>query len=1424
MPYLPSLLLQRERDERLRRRVAGGGPSHLSGLGRSLGGRRRGFEFAVAEALGHRGRPARPDYGGARITGDASVKSSLLNRLLTQGLIPEDALDTKIADLPEPVKIVGRATGIAGPPIGEILDLLPGDGASDFYQDKIRDPGSKVLFGSTEPDVQDMAEALLLRGAGRGAGLAINKVGGLASNIWKARRGSQAAPQAVDDVTPEVAKNANRLRGMLTPKRGLIGAAAGGALYSDKGRDLLVKGPANLGLATAEDPIGMAGATWTGAQEAVLGAPKAVETIGKAAVQAAQGDFEQAGELWEGIKDDYSYRYGPLFAGDTEEFRERAKESGLTPFAFDSLIAAPGVSRVFGAGVRHGALGPGMKARQLAPRPEVRVAAGPEATRRQRVSRGYLGRELQYGRDRLAARRTEIGAGARPSLLGNTRGPNIGQKWVKPLALLAHEANEVAGEARPVQVAPRSDWKLGNTRFGVGTATNYAAQLDTTGRRAHKAKVMAAQKRAFALNRTHGSKYDDQGGVIEGDLSKDKVIRGLQSEAYGVGQKYGVRTPEDARRVLPAVIADIEKRRPIVEGFSKRYEVTPEIDNVRIYKAMIDKADEVFTPGMQNRLTNAQKWADSTEMRDPQLTNVKGADGKMELPEGAIVRKYAPMAQLMGASFHRGFDDDGNRILTDLEKVYDEEGMLGHAIPDETGAQFGARVQGLQEAELNITNMPSYIRSEVVGKGKTWGEYTRGGQHGASTQDRQYQGVLAGAGIESGSLETVLRGVQRSLKRQTQWPQITNMFRKGTPEELRGKDGGGVTWEAVADWGQTKGVDLDDGYWFEAKKFEDARINVEKGLDAEGNPTPARPITADNKFDDHELGVVMGETITDLQAVPSSTFKSTGRGYWVPREFGNEVIGQAEGSQLGWRLWDKSVGASSGLLLAFNLPWLAYQVFSNASTSIIGGTGPMGFAAGLAWFRDMKKNNPELYQAVAAHAGLQTSGFMDAVGQGRRVGSAVEDFGPGKMKDAARAIQGFGELPAFKGLQLKRRGGNVMNAFFRVDAAQNDFFRKAMLYSSMKRQMYEEMGSSVEGLSRTQAAMLPTMKELHQTSWLDLSPKARAESNQRLQKRLENDTKFLEEHSAHVYDFLGNWTKYTQAERNILKRGLMFYGFVRFSLRLALYTMPAKRPMTAGILGELGKLSTEEQKELLGEEAEGFVLGNIFTNDGDNVMKFFRANPVLNALTEEEGFPQVMQLMPPVISAMVSVGTGGYDTFRKKHGDFGGIPNQGGQVDPSLAQRFKMAGNIFTRMSWPLRTAMKFQAQGHKQGVDQLPGLPAPIYTKPGEESDERNDEKMRIFQEQGNIGFALSEFIPWWGHSAEALKMTNDGIIAAKEQSKESKERAQGHIPSSGSDNPWDLGGSDDNPWDLGDSGGSDDNPWDLGGSSSNPWDLGGG
>lgn len=142
------------------------------------------------------------------------------------------------------------------------------------------------------------------------------------------------------------------------------------------------------------------------------------------------------------------------------------------------------------------------------------------------------------------------------------------------------------------------------------------------------------------------------------------------------------------------------------------------------------------------------------------------------------------------------------------------------------------------------------------------------------------------------------------------------------------------------------------------------------------------------------------------------------------------------------------------------------------------------------------------------------------------------------------------------------------NPYF--DDKQNAFFRRAMFYDAARRQARDNIGRNARGI-RSETRPLIKLLEMPDGPEKLAALKAAEPQFVRVAEKVD--------------DMLGNFTRYTAAERKGLKSAVLFYGFMRWSTRFAFYTLPVKHPVAASISAKLGQMQREEIISLLADEA-----------------------------------------------------------------------------------------------------------------------------------------------------------------------------------------------------------------------------------------------
>lgn len=379
--------------------------------------------------------------------------------------------------------------------------------------------------------------------------------------------------------------------------------------------------------------------------------------------------------------------------------------------------------------------------------------------------------------------------------------------------------------------------------------------------------------------------------------------------------------------------------------------------------------------------------------------------------------------------------------------------------------------------------------------------------------------------------------------------------------------------------------------------------------------------------------------------------------------------------------------ASRVILGSVNVPWLQFQILSNVAMTGLARTGPFDIARSIAWWKGLSDNEKaamEPYLGQGHFTWETTSPQVFKTDTNNRLVLAYRAFKQGQV-----------QVP-FTKRHLQAQHLNPLNWMFAGDRFQNAFFRRAVLYSQIRRDAYTRLGASYGKVDAAQARIMQQ---------LSVGPEEQIAAVLR-------DPKAMQEHAQHVNDFLGDYLTFSKAEQRVLANNVMFYAFLRYSLRLVFYTMPVRHPVVAAILGKLGQWDPQDTKKLLGPGLLPYMRGAFYTkSDGSMAVDFSRANPALSALTQTSTLPGVLSsVLPPHMTILL-------DNVLRQH-LFTGKPFKLGPSSKGLTysdrfplnERLKVALRDVLQMYYPYRTAERILAGGRPVASDSL--LIRPKYTK----------------------------------------------------------------------------------------------------------------
>ncbi len=600
--------------------------------------------------------------------------------------------------------------------------------------------------------------------------------------------------------------------------------------------------------------------------------------------------------------------------------------------------------------------------------------------------------------------------------------------------------------------------------------------------------------------------------------------------------------------------------------------------------------------------------------------------------------------------------------------------LLGVAKVDgESAVQYARRVR--QAGRRQGLGAPGYFRSEEIPTG-TRAMYAKGGSR-AIQGPGEYTGALTRTGRESGDLAIVERSAAQNIKRKFNWNLVADTVSEHVLPWSRNKR---FTAYELQKEILRRGIDPESVRLWNPRLMREAR----EGATAAGHGVDA----LDPSFSSAHVQTALQHATASLDDLATNQAQFRAAGWQVaPRHAVEEVMdtataGRAEGKVA--RGYDITKGQLSRVLLA-NPAWLGFQVASNSLMSGLAGIGPADFARSARFFRKMDRaQRADLEALFGVHGWYKEQRRMGAAG-GRwtRTWEAVKD-----TPFYRRGLEGKSPLDAL---------------FFRPDNAQNNFFRRALMYNRVKRETYRRLGEDATQIVRLQQRLTGMLKGGPEEQMLAVA----------------RNPRIIEQYAQHVDDFLGNWTRYTAKERHVFSRFVMFYGFLRFATRLAFYTMPVKHPIMSSILLQLGRLEKDEITRIFGTSPPPWEYGNLYAPftgfgrtpskaDASRRVPTTRLVPFFNALQYAESPGSVIGMLNPVVGIAANQIAGKNVPLDQPYTVRGKSAYVQRSGDLSAGDRLRLAAAEFLHLA-PAERAVEAAVLRGKQTSDSSLLFPRPV-------------------------------------------------------------------------------------------------------------------
>jgi hypothetical protein len=471
---------------------------------------------------------------------------------------------------------------------------------------------------------------------------------------------------------------------------------------------------------------------------------------------------------------------------------------------------------------------------------------------------------------------------------------------------------------------------------------------------------------------------------------------------------------------------------------------------------------------------------------------------------------------------------------------------------------------------------------------------------------------------------------------------------------------------------------------------------------------------------------------------------------------GGTSLKYASGQGLVGRLEGKAKGLLSKEMLGFfNLPWVAtMSALTYPIQGKMGGASLLHFPAAVKWYRGLSEGDKRLFDS---QFGVDSPHRTTSHGiTPERIGSAT----PAKFENLSRTLQLVRESPFGQALNKLRPD----EALLKVERVPRRYSRIAAGHEGIRREALRNMWRESKGLMREQTKLEELTNRLMRVG---RGPSA---------KYLDEMMKYrpiAERQAQHLDRMMGEWKDMTQFERNVLNRWIMFYPWVRYSMRLVSQTLPAHHPIFSSLALKYGSIQDNYLKELLGTEPPP---GNVYLGPAQpnvpperrqfSVVGIRQANPTLNAALDiiTGGPGRIFDTLPPYITAALDWAVG-KNLFTDKpfkgsqKGESGGM--EAGKRPQILPYMFN---ETLMQPLAPLRAANELITHGRPQAADSLFGS-RPVKYSAGTQAKIEREAKGRT-----DIGELLKRELPFIPHSDQGQLA---GIIRAREkQAKEQRKR----------------------------------------------------
>jgi hypothetical protein len=491
--------------------------------------------------------------------------------------------------------------------------------------------------------------------------------------------------------------------------------------------------------------------------------------------------------------------------------------------------------------------------------------------------------------------------------------------------------------------------------------------------------------------------------------------------------------------------------------------------------------------------------------------------------------------------------------------------------------EFAREVEGHLRGE-GVTEMPEY---QHTGTGRTHSAPTYGSSGTKLTEfpgkSKKRAGTAEEHGLVQEGLEPMIReSIARPLSRRESYKAARTVL-----ENNRFAPGGHVEWSARDADELFAGPDpvLSSAQWMKVPRQFYKRIG--DVLDGKG---PGKGISQQDF-----------QMVGQLEALRDGK-GAKGSHYMIVRKAAmDELVSQLANTLIAPKL-SKANRATSYLILGTSPAWAAMQVIAEY---------------GQASIAQPKLLNPAFVRrAIRAYNDMpeeKRQAFDSWVGVTNRTIEKPEDLKLDlKAGDAASAADAYSALERTPYGRFLR---SIPTAIQRVDAWKGGRIRALTALAKVDADLNGHVNHFLRGIGGMDREMGKAIAEMkgkslaEQASWVADHPK------------------WATKYQGYLDDVMGNWSALTKNER-VAAQAMIFYPFMRMSLRWTFYAFPKRHPIRAAILYGMGQQNAEQLHKLLHGDPSYFTQWAMVPVDLGGEKKLIdlsRIAPGSNALVEALG-------------------------------------------------------------------------------------------------------------------------------------------------------------------------------------------------------------